>query len=162
MPSGRVHEAINTAALLVAGTAAAWATQQQLIPESTWKLGGPASLGVLAYVIGTFMITPDLDLADGKVNAKRRWGPLGWLWVPYGVISRHRGRSHSYVLGPVSRLLYLLLFAGLALAALRLFGVDFRPVFKHPGAGACWMLGGYLISQWLHLIADGIWPWDRH
>jgi uncharacterized metal-binding protein len=99
----------------------------------------------LAYLAGTYLLSPDLDLAEKGVRAGRRWGVLRLLWRPYGWLFRHRGLSHTWVLGPLTRLAYL--------------GVDWdlRPP-SWPKEALGWGLLGYYLSQWLHLLADGIWP----
>ncbi|WP_041433879.1 metal-binding protein [Thermus sp. CCB_US3_UF1] len=155
MPSGRVHEAIN---LTVLGGGAAAYLAQGGSPEA------PEALAfALAYLAGTFLLSPDLDLADKGVRAQRRWGVLGVLWKPYGWLFRHRGLSHTWVLGPLTRLGYLLgllwglgaLLQGLALS----LGVGFAPRLPSwPKEVWGYALLGYYLSQWLHLVADGIWP----
>lgn len=158
MPSGKVHDAINLGVLAAVGGAAAALASTGALPWASLMPGAPSTYAVAGYLIGTFLITPDLDLADGHVSAKRRWGLLGWLWVPYGSVSRHRGRSHSWILGPSVRLIYLALIAGLILLGLKALNIDVPPL-KRPGDGALWMIGGYFVSQWLHLIADREMPW---
>ena len=78
MPSGRVHEAINVSVL---GLAAAGylAYQPQLGIAESHAIAFAAS-----YLWGSFLVTPDLDLAEQNVRAKGRWGVLGLFWVPYG------------------------------------------------------------------------------
>ena len=105
VPSGRVHNAINTIAFVALSGVYGYA----------YTRGGPrfdalevAAFGA-AFFAGTFLLSPDLDLAEGHVSSKRAWGPLGFLWVPYGWVFSHRGTSHSWVVGPISRLLYLAL-----------------------------------------------------
>lgn len=161
MPSGRIHEAINLVAL--GGITAAYLYNQSRWPHIT----DAVALGfALSYVVGTFMVTPDLDLAEQKVRAKSYWGVLGWLWVPYGLLFSHRGWSHSWIVGPLSRLIYLGLIGALvwflATAIAAYLGTPLRwPELSLPpndvivGAAA-----GYYVSQWLHLVADGAWP-DR-
>jgi len=120
-----------------------------------------------SYLLGTFLITPDLDLAEQQVRAKGRWGWLGWLWVPYGWMFAHRGLSHTWLIGPLTRLLYLgavgLVVFWLCGAIMSYLGLDIslQAQLKAPPQEVFWALVlGYYTSQWLHLIADGIWP-DR-
>ncbi|WP_038049099.1 metal-binding protein [Thermus caliditerrae] len=155
MPSGRVHEAINLTAL---GGGAVLYLAHGGAPEE------PRALAfALAYLAGTFLLSPDLDLSERGVRAQRRWGVLGVLWRPYGWLFRHRGLSHTWVVGPLTRLGYL---AGLVLVGffmlqglVRYLGADLRlapPAWPREALG--WGLLGYYLSQWLHLVADGIWP----
>jgi len=120
-----------------------------------------------SYLLGTFLITPDLDLAEQQVRAKGHWGWLGWLWVPYGWMFAHRGLSHTWLIGPLTRLLYLgavgLVVFWLCGAIMSYLGLDIslQAQLKAPPQEVFWALVlGYYTSQWLHLIADGTWP-DR-
>ena len=171
MPSGRVHNLINVAVFagLSAGALYLSAAQGLVItPLQAASFSG-------GFLVGTFMLSPDLDLAAGHVDSKRHWGPLGFLWVPYGLLFSHRGLSHTWLLGPLTRLLYLALMAallwGLLLAAAQLLPalrVPLPRLPQLPSWQAGWqllglkfaypLLAGYYLSQWLHLIADGIRP----
>ena len=166
MPSGRTHESIN---LLVYGAAAAlyaYARQAGLTAEFDTVLA-PQTLKTfsLSYLVGTFLVTPDLDLAENRMQARNNWGLLGLLWVPYGALFSHRGLSHSWIIGPLTRLLYL---AGLGLA-LSWAAAQVGPYFGYGFSFSAKLsqnwpelaigaLAGYYLSQWLHLIADGIRP----
>lgn len=163
MASGRTHETLNLVAL--GGLAAAYAYGRaqghgpaidSLFPPET------RAAFTLAYLLGTFLVTPDLDLAESSVRAKSHWGLMGLLWVPYGLVFKHRGLSHSWLFGPLTRLAYMVLMA-IALAYLLsalgpTFGYSFNVEAKlednwrELGAGA---LVGYYLSQWMHLLADG-------
>ncbi|GAB5603713.1 metal-binding protein [Thermus sp. FJN-A] len=155
MPSGRVHEAIN---LTVLGGGALAYLAYGGEPEE------PRALAfALAYLGGTFLLSPDLDLAERGVRAQRRWGLLGLLWLPYGWLFRHRGLSHTWILGPLTRLGYLVglvLLASFLVQGLAAFlGMELAlrpPAWPREALG--WGLLGYYLSQWLHLVADGIWP----
>ncbi len=159
MPSGRVHEAINLGVLGLA-SAAYWAYQQAIpIPQ-------PAAVAFVGgFLVGTFLITPDLDLAERRVRAKERWGWLGFFWVPYGWLFAHRGLSHTWIVGPLTRILYLgavgAALYGLAHTLAEYLGLrlDLQTQLKAPPQEILWALVlGYYASQWLHLLADGIWP----
>lgn len=166
MPSGRTHEAINLAALGGLATAYRYAELQGWL-SGIAPLVTPESVGLFtaSYLVGTFLVTPDLDLAENRVRAKSNWGLLGLLWVPYGAMFSHRGLSHSWLVGPLTRLIYLaavaLALSWLAAAAAPLFGYRFSVQaqlgenWRELALGA---LAGYYLSQWLHLIADGIRP----
>lgn len=75
-----------------------------------------------SYLFSSLLLSPDLDLH--KNAARRRWGPLGFLWAPYSKMFKHRGLSHSLVLGPLTRLLYLgLVLAGVIAGLSYLWGL---------------------------------------
>lgn len=166
MPSGRAHESINLIAYAAAAVGYAYARQQGLTTEFDLFLA-PETLKTfsLSYLLGTFLVTPDLDLAENRMQARNNWGLLGMLWIPYGALFSHRGLSHSWLIGPLTRLVYLALLAlALSWAAAQVgpyfgYGFSFRAEL-----GENWLelavgaLAGYYLSQWLHLIADGIQP----
>jgi len=58
-------------------------------------------------VLGTFLLSPDLDLKHSKPS--KRWKALKILWRPYQKKSKHRGISHIPLLGTFTRLLYIFL-----------------------------------------------------
>ena len=159
MPAGRVHEAINLGALGLLSASYLYHGDHLGVSE-------PAAFGfAAAYLIGTFLVTPDLDLAEQRVRAKGNWGVLGWLWVPYGLIFSHRGWSHTWIVGPLTRLAYMALMGALLWfggeALLQYLGVqlDLRgQVRLPPGPVLYSAVAGYFAAQWLHLVADGIWP----
>lgn len=66
-------------------------------------------IGIFAviYMFATRYLSPDLD-----INSKpyQRWGVLRVLWWPYMKIYKHRQSSHSLIIGPITAILYLLLF----------------------------------------------------
>ena len=124
------------------------------------------------------MLSPDLDLAEQNVDSKRNWGILGFLWVPYGMMFSHRGLSHTWIVGPLTRVLYLCLLLALPIWLLRqpiletkLRGInrgivhDLVLSLQHVFSSG-WLAGqvglglalGFYVSQWLHLIADGVAP----
>jgi uncharacterized metal-binding protein len=103
--------------------------------------------------VGTLYLSPDIDLPDSR--ASKRWGFLSLLWEPYRVFHPHRGTSHSWVYGPLSRLLYLFFPSFVLLLVL---GVDpaplLRPLLNLKVSAP--LLAGYLFSQWAHLVQDGV------
>ena len=166
MPSGRTHESINLLVYGAAAVAYAYARREGLTAEFDTILA-PQTLKTfsLSYLIGTFLVTPDLDLAENRMRARNNWGLLGLLWIPYGALFSHRGLSHTWIIGPLTRLLYLVgIGLALAWAAAQVgpyFGYSFS--FKAKLAQnwpelALGALAGYYLSQWLHLLADGIRP----
>ena len=166
MPSGRAHESINLLAYGAAAVGYAYARQAGLTAEFDTLLA-PETLKTfsLAFMIGTFLITPDLDLAENRMQARNNWGLLGLLWIPYGAMFSQRGLSNTWLIGPLTRLAYLALL-GLALswAAAQVgpyfgYGFSFRAELGENWSElAIGALSGYYLSQWLHLLADGVRP----
>lgn len=166
MPSGRTHETINLTVFGLAAAGYAYARQQGLTTQVDGLLTPQTfTFFAISYLIGTFLVTPDLDLADNHVRAKSNWGLLGLLWVPYGELFKHRGLSHTWLVGPLTRLVYMVVVAlalsWLASAVAPYFGYSFS---IRAELGENWRelvlgaLAGYYLSQWLHLIADGVKP----
>ena len=137
MPSGRVHETVNLLAL---------PPTLYVLPESLPKL--PFAFG---YLIGTFWLTPDLDLATSRPS--QRWGILRLIWLPYAWLFPHRGLSHRPLLGAITRVLYLAALAGLGLLLLDTLG--YRLQFNFP-IGQSWLsfFAGILFADFLHLSLD--------
>lgn len=157
MPSGRVHNLINLAAYAVLAAGALAASRQDLIGVTPAQ----AINFTLGFMAGTFLLSPDLDLSEGRVDSKRRWGVLGFLWVPYGRMFSHRGLSHTWLLGPLTRLAYVAVLLGLVAGLVRVaFPAWQWPALPEPVGlkFAVPLLLGYYLSQWLHLIADGVHP----
>jgi len=61
---------------------------------------------ILGYTIGTFFLSPDLDLKHSKPT--KRWKFLKIIWYPYQKVFKHRGLSHIPILGTFLRLFYLM------------------------------------------------------
>lgn len=154
MSDGKTHLFANTAlsAVSYAGLVQfSQITHQPLPPDLTAAI-------MTGFLIGSVFITPDLDLRGTRTVVLRAWGPLWILWYPVLLFSRHRGRSHTYLRGPLFRLGYLLI---LLLAALYLLGPTLSARQQHiilshlitytPAA-----LPGYFATQWLHLRMDRI------
>jgi uncharacterized metal-binding protein len=174
VPSGQVHNTINTLSLIgLAGCygyahTAGWV---RLEPSAIFAFAG-------AFVAGTYLLSPDLDLAEQNVSSKKNWGLLGFLWVPYGWLFSHRGMSHTWLVGPFTRLFYLGLLMLIPVVLLRqplletqLEGVTRGPLYdllrslkafwRIPSVATETLIAlgvGYYVSQWLHLIADGVAP----
>ena len=164
--SGRIHENVNLVALgflITAYFIARVLGQAHSLDDALPRVARTGFL--LSYLVGTFLVTPDLDLAKNSVRAKSHWGILGLLWVPYGKLFRHRGLSHSWVVGPLTRLLYMGLitsvFIVIVMALSSYFGFELRIAGRLSESCELLSLGalsGYFLSQWLHLLADGIRP----
>ncbi len=161
MASGRTHDVINYSTLTAISGGYVFLhlnTNISLPSESLASFVG-------GYLVGTLWITPDLDLAERtEINArvKKRWGKIGWLWKPYGKMFKHRGVSHTWFLGPMTRLIYLGILV-IVIGYPTLWGLAYFGIYVDlPRIEMSWekigvsTLFGYYFSQWLHLIADGV------
>jgi len=106
-------------------------------------------------LVGGLLLSPDLDLAHS--NPSKRWGILRLLWEPYRLLHPHRGHSHTYIYGPLSRLAYLALIIALPVHVLGLLGLPLPPLTLVGPAPLAFLLG-YMLGNWLHLLMDGIPP----
>ena len=157
VPSGRVHNLINIAAYSVLAAGVLYATRTDLLVVTQAQ-----TLNfTLGFMAGTFLLSPDLDLSEGRVDSKRHWGLLGFLWIPYGMLFSHRGLSHTWILGPLTRIAYMAVVIALIVGLLRSFAPDVQlPRIPQPISLKFLLpiILGYYFSQWLHLIADGVRP----
>jgi uncharacterized metal-binding protein len=140
MPSGKTHRIVELA--LLPGLTAGYVVLLRPSPTELAAFTG-------TYAFSSLFLSPDLDLQHN--DARKRWGPLGFLWVPYAKIFKHRGMSHSLVWGPLTRLLYLtVVFGGIALALVAL-GLVPPPSFDAPGSKSVSLNG-----QWLLALGAGL------
>jgi len=151
VPNYRVHDAINLTALGVSFAGYSMLANTNIIPS----VSGAAMIGyTLSYLAGTFLVTPDLDLHGSK--PKKRWGMLRFLWRPYATLVPHRSSfSHGWLIGPLTRLLYLLLLTLPLLTLTRALEPTHALAQQYVGWDALIAsVAGYYLSQWMHLIAD--------
>jgi len=118
----------------------------------------PVEIGIFAgaYVLSSLLLSPDLDL---KANsARKRWGPLGFIWGPYARAFKHRGASHSLVFGPLTRLAYLAIVFGLIAVGLSYIGLTLpstAPEWITPRTIGV-LIGGLYLPNVLHVLLDRI------
>ncbi|MGQ9602146.1 MAG: DUF2227 family putative metal-binding protein [Candidatus Bipolaricaulia bacterium] len=74
-----------------------------------------------AYFFSSLWLSPDLDLRSN--DARRRWRPLGFIWIPYTKVFKHRGLSHNLLLGPLTRIGYLFLLGLIVVLVLNYLGL---------------------------------------
>jgi uncharacterized metal-binding protein len=159
MALGKTHDLVNLTALPLF---------LYLLPKETMI---PFALG---YVAGTFLLSPDLDLPRSRPS--RRWRCLRWFWLPYQTLSRHRGVSHTPLLGTVLRLTYMVL----AVLFLYFTLVGFVSVIDK-GAGyllsgwnpfetldrifrsreAVYFVAGLICADVVHILMDSLWSLIR-
>jgi len=154
MPSAQVHNTVNLAAL-VGGLALGWTTGLVHLEPCV-----PFAVG---FLFSTLLLSPDLDLAASvRVDARKNWGVLGALWMPFGRLVKHRGVTHTFVRGPVVLLAYLgvLLSVLAGLGWLVVQGLELKvPVVRVEGVWVGWWMTGLLTAHGLHLVLDGYRPW---
>jgi uncharacterized metal-binding protein len=144
MPSGRTHTAFEL--LIAPGFAAG------LYVLFEPSLGEVALFGG-TYLLSSLFLSPDLDLH--KNLARRRWGPLGFIWTPYSKIFKHRGLSHSLLLGPITRLIYLGVVFGLVLWGLSHVGLAPPQGSPKLGERTLFIVGaGLYLPNVLHVLLD--------
>ncbi len=157
VPSGRVHNLINIAVYAGLAAAAVLGTRSGAIVVTQSEMLN----FTVGFMAGTFLLSPDLDLATGNVDSKRHWGLLGGLWIPYGMLFSHRGLSHTWILGPLTRLAYMAIVVVIVVGLIRTFAPQVQLPQLPEQFGHKFLLPlmvGYYVSQWLHLVADGVRP----
>tara|TARA_Y100000310_G_C20538340_1_gene741996 strand:+ start:270 stop:698 length:429 start_codon:yes stop_codon:yes gene_type:complete len=111
----------------------------------------------VGYWIGTFFITPDLDIYDSKVN--KAWSSFRFIWYPYSQCFRHGRTSHSPIVGTLSRIIYLLLLLGIILLITTYFGLEtsgYRQLFNENWQYIILLLVGMIIANISHVFMDVI------
>lgn len=154
MSDGKTHLLANAAlsAATYAGLGQLEKTlHQPLSPDVIWAI-------MIGFLIGSVFITPDLDLRGTRTVVLRAWGPLWVLWYPVLLFSRHRGRSHTYLRGPLFRLAYLfiLLLAAVSLLTPALSNDQEQNLLRTLLTYTPAALPSYFATQWLHLRMDRI------
>ena len=154
MALGRTHDLVNLAVL---------PGFLYFLPKELYI---PFGLG---YLVGTFLLSPDLDLPNSRPT--RRWSFLRCLWLPYQSISRHRGLSHVPFVGSILRIVYItgvLLFLYFVLIGVvsildrgtALFLAAFNPFefLNHllRSEKSLYFLAGVLCADVVHIILDGV------
>jgi uncharacterized metal-binding protein len=159
MPSGKTHLRIELFLLPI------FATLFYLFVNTSWAA---VALFAGAYLFSSLMLSPDLDLRYN--HTRRRWGLLGFIWIPYTKIFKHRGVSHSLLFGTLTRLGYLGLLAVLIIWGLSYFDLWPLPVAQlASGPIDLWLVGILVAGLWLpnilHTLVDhihGLLPRRRH
>ena len=164
MPSGKNHLKAELAALGAIAHAAAGGNAFWAFADWQDQFQPLALIFALAYLFSSLLLSPDLDLARSDPHNRR--GLLRHCWKPYAKLFRHRGVSHNPLLGPLSRLVYLGLWAAAVLAGLHyLFAVEmeFLHHWKENLRGAAlWSLSiGLVLPNEIHILLDRIYS-DPH
>jgi len=96
MPSGTQHTWIGCFILFVVNSIIIFTTQTNEV-----RL---LCIFTNIFLFSTFYLSPDLDINS---SVYKRWGLLKIIWLPYKKLFNHRQRSHGFITGPISLLLYL-------------------------------------------------------
>lgn len=144
MADGHRHDLHGCLAGLVAALVLAYSIYEHGAPRND-----EAVAAVCGVLIGTWLLSPDLDMWGTRPI--QRWWLLRFLWAPYSFAFGHRGISHGWILGPITRLIYI----GIPIAAV-CFIWQLRP-----GSWASWGVGGIVVGNWVHLLGDGILPFQK-
>ncbi len=152
MASGRTHELIN---LLFLPPALYFVPRELYLPFTA------------GYMVGTFILSPDIDMKHSKPS--KRWKILRCVWFPYQKVSRHRGISHTPVIGSLIRLFYLVLLSiflyFVILGVISLLKpellepfLNLNPInYLHSVAGkeaSAYFIFGVILSDITHVILD--------
>jgi uncharacterized metal-binding protein len=126
----------------------------------------------LGYLIGTFFLSPDLDLKHSKPS--KRWGYFRVIWLPYQKKSKHRGLSHIPILGTLLRLFYLNLLAFILYFVVlgmlsqisldkALFSFDFAGFWEKLASSPAsfYFLLGLFVSEVFHVLLDVVFSLRR-
>jgi uncharacterized metal-binding protein len=103
MSSGKFHDKIN----LITGSVL---TGVLIGFERSVEI---VSAFVIGWLLATLIFSPDTDIMP-----KKRTGPLQFLLYPYSILFKHRGVSHSFLLGTIIRVLYGIVLFGIILFVL--------------------------------------------
>ena len=108
------------------------------------------SLFIIGFFIGTVLLSPDIDL---KSEPARR---CGIACTPYRKIFSHRGISHHWLWGTVTRILYVIVIIGVLAGLVSILNLplpDITIVLKHPFE-ILMVVVGLFLSNLLHTITD--------
>lgn len=78
-----------------------------LVPSLYFVPGDYRVFFGIGYLLGTFLLSPDIDLSYSKPS--QRIGKLKYLWFPFWIFSKHRGITHVPFLGSLIKIFYLML-----------------------------------------------------
>ncbi len=182
MPLGKTHQKINLWTLpvaLAAGVGASWyldgsaptptliAAAQDYLPEfprslvddwlsiAWWQASAAFLVG---YLLSTYGVYPDQDIHHLRIYPERQyriWGSFLYYWsLPYGLLFKHRGISHTPIVGTLTRVLFMGLWG---IPVLMWFaGMPASDVFQY----GIWGFAGLAVADIIHIAADTLRP-DR-
>lgn len=157
MPSGKTHTRIDLLMLLILMGIAGyfWDPLTDYFGRDAFVEYG--SVFCIAYLFGTFLLSPDMDLNTS--DPMKNWGVLRLLWRPYAQAFKHRGISHTPVIGTLTRVVYILLLVYVICAvANALFDMGWELSVKNAQKVdrlvIVWGLCGLCLPDLFHIVAD--------
>lgn len=111
---------------------------------------------LFGWLVSTLIFSPDSDLMP-----KARTGPLRFFIYPYSVFFKHRGLSHSFLFGTLTRFIYGLLMLGLLTYVLNEMGKIDTTIDQYFSFLYDWLSRfdytkqEYQMLVWLYLGASG-------
>lgn len=110
MSNGKTHEKINLSFLAAGIAIVLTVVNKDLFFEGIFV--------VLGYILGTYLMNPDLDL---RSRPFKRWGVFRFLWIPYQTFNHRSVWTHGYVISDIIRYAYLSVWYVISLVVLSLF-----------------------------------------
>ena len=168
MPNARTHDIITIVTAATATPVVLTSTLPEISPTTTIVLVG-------TYLASGLVFSPDLDLHS---RPYRRWGLFRFIWIPYQKMIPHRSWvSHSFVIGPLLRVLYFAVALTLLYLAVTALINLFTPIDatgtllylsrtitawtqSHPTLIA-YALAGLLLGGASHTLADIVYSWVK-
>jgi len=157
MPSGKTHIRIDVFFLVLMGAVALYFREDLVQRFGHDRLVENGAVFAVAYLFGTFLLSPDLDLKE-NVSA-RNWGLFRLFWRPYAALFRHRGVSHVPFLGTLTRILYMAVVVYVIVAAANVLldmniRMSLRDLRKADWNQALVGLVGVCTPDLLHVLTD--------
>lgn len=109
------------------------------------------------FIYGTLFMSPDVDLCH-QIKLKSLKGVLTLPFRSYSLFFRHRGLSHSWTLGTLTRVIWLMLFIMLVLYSFYQVQPStqlFLKYCKKHQLELSYAFCGFLCADWGHLLLDG-------
>lgn len=157
MPSGKTHIRIDVffLTLLIGATVFFWDDLSRRLGND--RLIERCAAFTVSYLFGTFLLSPDLDLKENA--SSKNWGLFRLFWRPYSALFRHRGLSHTPVVGTLTRILYLAVLAYVVTAAANTLldwkiRMSFRDLRAVNWKAVLTVLAGVCAPDLLHVLTD--------
>ncbi len=159
MPSGKTHTRIDLICLAIILGAGAYFWGHLVRFFGRAEMVEYGIIFVVAYLFGTFLLSPDLDLKTS--DPVKNWGILRWLWRPYARFFKHRGLSHVPIVGTMTRVIYILAVVGVLAAAANVclnlgWKISLDNWKKIDLNVVLWAFAGLCLPDLFHILADHV------